>query len=200
MPEKSYKTLLCYLGGTLVRDWTVVLHLTHFNQMMALNISWCCCLTFIKRSICLLERFGSFVALFQQLWVWKPGKSELLDVSVFRMFPLVSGWITSLFYDERKQVCFLRLIFHLVLKCKYKTKWNTIRSFSFDTLTGVWRYILVCRITPYGLFSSAVSELRKRFERISNSQSDCWDMNRWERVKLPVTLLSLGLYAWCSWL
>ncbi|XP_058262152.1 supervillin a isoform X4 [Hemibagrus wyckioides] len=27
-----------------------------------------------------------------------------------------------------------------------------------------------------------VSELRKRFERISNSQSDCWDMNRKERI------------------
>lgn len=186
MPEKSDKPLLYYLGGTLVRDWTLVLHLTHFNQMMALNTSWCCCLTFIKRSICLLEHFGSFVALFQQLWVWKPGKSELLDVSVFRMFLLVSGWFTLevnyLFYNARKRVCFLCLIFHLVLNCKYKTKWNTIRSVLFDTLTGVRCYILVCRITPYGLFSSAVSELRKRFERISNSQSDCWDMNRWERV------------------
>ncbi|XP_046709419.1 supervillin a isoform X3 [Silurus meridionalis] len=27
-----------------------------------------------------------------------------------------------------------------------------------------------------------VSELRKRFERVSNSQSDCWDMNRKERI------------------
>lgn len=78
-------------------------HLTHFGfDAFAM--------TFIIHRTCLVECFGSLIASLKQLWVQKPGKSELLELSVFRMFLLVSGWFTLevnyLFHNRRKHNCF----------------------------------------------------------------------------------------------
>ncbi|KAI4902371.1 hypothetical protein NFI96_025871, partial [Prochilodus magdalenae] len=55
------------------------------------------------------------------------------------------------------------------------------KQFSFEDKDEVAQTNKAVDVNPLGSLPK-VSELRKRFESISTSQSDCWDMNRKERI------------------